>query len=228
MSYRSYIQLQIEFHLYDAHWLRAPTRTGSLDLEGLEVGDAGFHHVKVHFDEVVLYAAGFRGGEDFLPIESVLAHGHDFFGLRGPALDMHGKEAAGIFDEIVRGVVALADGGNLELEVDEPGIEKLEQQVVGALAVNHGELEVLIVKALLDTGFGREFAHFVVFIGGTLHVIHDGFLGAVECGYHHLPQADILGPGDPGLLILAELLDAEVRTYTGDAGIAQNFTELGS
>src|SRR5258708_32311619 len=82
MSYRPYLQLQIEFPLYDAHWrgkprrndtelaeegaegtiYRAPTRTGSLDLEGLKVGDAGFHHVQVHFDEVVLYAAGFRGG----------------------------------------------------------------------------------------------------------------------------------------------------------------------
>src|SRR5260370_15116879 len=124
MSYWSYIQLQIEFHLYDAHWLRAPTRTGSSDLEGLEVGDAGFHHFEVHFDEVVLYPASFRRGKDFLPIESVLADRHDFFGLRGPALDVHGKEAARILGEIVRGVVALADGGNLELELDELGIDE--------------------------------------------------------------------------------------------------------
>src|SRR6266404_8547866 len=120
MSYRPYIQLQIELHLYDAHWrgkprrndtelaeegaegtiYRAPTRTGPLDLEGLKVGDAGFHHVEVHFDEVVLYAAGFCGGEDFLPIERVLADGRDFFGLRRQALDVHGKEAAGILGEI--------------------------------------------------------------------------------------------------------------------------------
>src|SRR6266581_7278990 len=90
----------------------------TLDLQGLKIGDAGFHHVQVHFDEVISYAGGFRGGEDFLPIESVLPHRHDFFGLRRPALEVHGKEAAGIFCEIFGGVVALADGGNLELELD--------------------------------------------------------------------------------------------------------------
>src|SRR6267143_6050379 len=146
MSYRPYIQLQIEFHLYDAHWrgkprrndtelaekgaegtkYRAHTRTGSLDLEGLKVGDAGFHHVQVHFDEIILYAAGFRGGEDFLPIQSVLSHRHDFLGRRRPALHMHGKEAAGVFGEILRGVVALADSGDLKLELDELGIEKVQ------------------------------------------------------------------------------------------------------
>src|SRR5882757_9043423 len=201
---------------------------GSSDLQGVKVGDAGFHQVQVHLDEVVLYATGFRGGEDFLPIQGVLPDSHDFFGLRGPALDVHGKEAARIFGEIFGGVVALADGGNLELEFDEPGIEKVEQQVVGALAVNHGELEVLIVKALLDTGFSGKFAHFVVFAGGALHVIHGGFLGPAEAGHDHLRQADILGPGNACLLIVAQLLDAEVRTNTGDTGIAQNFLEFGS
>src|SRR6266852_3507040 len=94
------------------------------DLEIAKVGNAGFHHFQVHFDEIILYAADFRGGEDFLPIESVLADGHDFFGLRGPALNVHGKEAARVLGEILCRVVAVADGGDLELELDELGIEK--------------------------------------------------------------------------------------------------------
>src|SRR5260370_10667226 len=115
MSSRPYIQLQVDFHLDDAHGrgkprrndtelaeegaegtiYRAPTRTGSLDLEGLKVGDAGFHHVEVHFDEVVLYAAGFRGGESFFSIQSVLGPGHDFFWLSVPALDRACKQDVG-------------------------------------------------------------------------------------------------------------------------------------
>ncbi len=67
---------------------------------------------------------------------------------------MHGKEAAGIFREILGGGVALADGGNLELELDELGIEKFKQQVVGALTVHHRKLKVFVVKALLNTGLG--------------------------------------------------------------------------
>src|SRR5260370_37061613 len=114
MSSRPYIQLQVDFHLDDAHGrgkprrndtelaeegaegtiYRAPTRTGSLDLEGLKVGDAGFHHVEVHFDEVVLYAAGFRGGEGFFSIPKGLGHGPEFFLFLGPAPDGHCKETA--------------------------------------------------------------------------------------------------------------------------------------
>src|SRR5205809_5275889 len=141
------------------------------DLEGAKVGDAGFHHVQIHFDEIVFSAGGFGGDEDFLPIQSVLAYRHDFFGLRRPALDVHGKEAAGIFRKIFGGVVALADGGNLELELDELGIEKLEQQVIRALAVHGRKLEVFVMKALLEAGLGGKFAHFVVFVGGALDVV---------------------------------------------------------
>src|SRR5213080_2366853 len=198
------------------------------DLEGAKIGDAGFHQVQVHFDEVILYAGGFRGGEDFLPIESVLPHGHDFLGLRRPALNVHGKEAAGIFREIFGGVIALADGGDLELELDELGIEKFEQHVVGALAVHGRKLEVFVVKALLEAGLGGKFAHFVVFVGGALDVVQSWLLGAFEAGHDHLREADIFRPGNAGLLIVAKLLDAEVRTDAGDAGIGQNFAELGA
>src|SRR5260370_26921878 len=52
------------------------------DLQIAKVGNAGFHHVKIHFDEVILYAAGFRGGKNFLPIQSVLSHGHNFLRFR--------------------------------------------------------------------------------------------------------------------------------------------------
>src|SRR6266849_4089174 len=84
------------------------------------------------------------------------------------------------------------------------------------------------MKALLDASLGGKFAHFVVFVGRALDVVHRRFRGAVEAGDDHLLQADIFGPGKPALLILPEFLDAEMRTHTGDTGIAQNFLELGS
>src|SRR5437879_8697371 len=157
-------------------------RQNKSDLEGAKIGDAGFHQVQVHFDEVVLYPGGFRGGEDFLPIESVLTHGHDLLGLRRPALDVHGKEAAGIFREIFGGVITLANGGDLELELDELGIEKFEQHVVGALAVHRRKLEVLVMKALLEAGLGGEFSHLVVFLGGALDVGQSRFFGVLQSG----------------------------------------------
>jgi hypothetical protein len=93
-------------------------RTFASDLETAKVGDAGFHQVEVHFHEIVLDPPGFCGGEDSFPVEAVLAHGDDFLCSRGPALDVHRKEAAGIFHEILGGVVAFADGGDLELKFD--------------------------------------------------------------------------------------------------------------
>src|SRR5271170_6765289 len=92
---------------------------GISNLEIAQVGDAGFHEVEVHFDEVVFYAAGFCGGEDFFPVESALSYRNDFFSCGGPALNVHGEKAAGIFHEILGGVEAFADRGNLELEIDE-------------------------------------------------------------------------------------------------------------
>src|SRR5437667_9916470 len=203
-------------------------RQSKSDLEGAKIGDAGFHQVQVHFDEVILYAGGFRGGEDFLPIESVLPHRHDFFGLRRPALDVHGKEAAGIFRKIFGGVVALADGGNLELELDELGIEKLEQQVIRALAVHGRKLEVFVMKALLEAGLGGKFAHFVVFVGGALDVVQSRLLGAFQAGHDHLREADVFCPGNASFLIVAKRLDGEWRANAADACIAENFAELGA
>ena len=70
--------------------------------------------------------------------------------------------------------------------------------------------------------------HLVVFVGRSLHVIHGRFLRPVEAWHQHLRQADIFRPGDARCLILSEFLDAEVRTHTGDTGVAQNFPEFSS
>src|SRR4029077_9074163 len=109
---RSYLSFRGEAE----YCFRRPAGTakqGSSDLQSMKIWNAGFHHFQVHFNEVVFYAARFRGGEDFIPIESILSYRHDFLGLCGPALNVHGEEAAGVFTEIIRGVVATADGGDL-------------------------------------------------------------------------------------------------------------------
>jgi len=84
------------------------------------------------------------------------------------------------------------------------------------------------MKALLEAGLGGLLAHFVVFVGGALHVIHGGILGAVEAGNKHLREADVFGPGNSPGLVLTEFVDAEVRAHTSDTGIAENFAEVGS
>src|SRR5262249_43572466 len=43
-----------------------------LDLQRADVRNAGAHKVEVHFDEVVLDAAGLGSGEDFFPVERIL------------------------------------------------------------------------------------------------------------------------------------------------------------
>ena len=86
--------------------------------------------------------------------------------------------------------------------------------------------KVLVVKTLLDARLGRLFAHFVVFVGGSLHIIHGGLLGPAEAWHDHLRQADIFRPGDARCLIFPEFVDAEVRTHASDAGIAQNFPQF--
>jgi len=52
--------------------LLAPEAVVKTDLSGLKfakVGDAGSHHVQLHLDKVIFYAARFSCGKDFLPIE---------------------------------------------------------------------------------------------------------------------------------------------------------------
>ena len=78
----------------------------------------------------------FAAANIFVPVERALTYGDYLVSLRRPALDVHGDKAAGIFGEVIGGIVAIADGGDLELELDEPGIEKLKEQVIGPLAVD--------------------------------------------------------------------------------------------
>src|SRR5579864_7935165 len=116
------------------------------DLQAAKIRNAGPHHFQFHFDEVILYAAGFRGGEDFLPVERVLSHGHDLLGLCIPALHVHGNKSAGIFREVFRGVVAFADRRDLKLELDQLRIKQFKQEVVGALTVYLRELKILVMQ----------------------------------------------------------------------------------
>src|SRR6516164_9418712 len=81
----------------------------SSDLQITEIGHTGLHHIQVHFDKVVLDAAGSGGSEDLLPVQSILSDGHYLPGLGGPTLYVHGKEASGISHKIFRGIVAAAD-----------------------------------------------------------------------------------------------------------------------
>jgi hypothetical protein len=92
---------------------------GSSDLELMQIRNAGAHLLQIHFDEIVPDAADFCRGEDFLPVQRALSYRHNFLGFRRPALHMHGNEAAGILNEIFRGVVTLANGRHLELEFHE-------------------------------------------------------------------------------------------------------------
>src|SRR6516164_3741373 len=199
---------------------------GLSDLELLQERNAGAHLLQIHFDEIILDAADFCRAEDFLPIQRALPHCYNFLGFRRPALHMHGNEAAGILGEIFRGVVTLANGRYLELEFDEFRIQKLEQNIVGSFAVHGRKLELFVMKTLLDARFRGAFGHFVVFVSGTLHVVHRGILWAAERGHKHLGEADILCPPDAVLLVLAQLANAEMRADAGNARIAQDFAKL--
>ncbi len=54
----------------------------------------------------------------------------------------------GIFGEIFGRIVAVADGGDLELELDEFRIEKFKEQVIRPLAIDLGQLKILVVETL--------------------------------------------------------------------------------
>jgi RNA polymerase sigma factor (sigma-70 family) len=198
------------------------------DLQFAQVGHACLHHVQVHFDEIIPHTARFRRRKNLGPIKTPLSHRHDFLGLRRPPLDVHGNEAPRILGEILRSVVALADCRYLELELDQLRIEKGEQQIIGPLAINHCELEVFIVKSLLDACFGRLFTHFVVFVGRSLHIIQRRFLGPIERRHEHLRQADVFRPGNSALLVAPEFLNAEVRADAVNTCVAEYSPQLAS
>ena len=112
----------------------------------------------------------------------------------------------GYFVKVFGRIVAAADSRDLELELDQFRIEKIEQQVISPLAVDRRKFEVFVVKALLDAGPGGLFAHLVVFVGRALHIIHGRIPRVHEAGHEHLSQAKILGPGDSARLVFPSSL----------------------
>src|SRR6185437_2630073 len=196
------------------------------DLQMLQIGNAGLHERQSHFDEVIADAAGFGSGEDAFPVESSLPYGDYRFCLRVPALDVHGDEAAGVLHEVIGGIETIGDGGDLELKFDGQGIEELKEQVVSALAVDTGEFEVFVVKALNDAGLGGAVADAVVLVGGALHVVHGGVLRAAETGHQHLSEAEILCPGDASGLVLAQLVHGKMAADAGEAGVVDDAAKL--
>src|ERR1700736_3261087 len=87
-----------------------------LYLQTAKVGNAGLHQRQVHLDEIVLDAPCLRCAKYFLPIESALAHRHNLARTCRPTLHMHGNKAARVFGKVLRGIIAFADRGDLELE----------------------------------------------------------------------------------------------------------------
>ena len=135
---------------------------------------------------------------------------------------MHGIEAPRVLREILRRIISFANCRNLELKLDQLRIEKAQQQVIRPLAIHHAQLEILVMKSLLDTHLGRTLAHFVVFIGRSLHVIHGRLLRPFERRHNHLRQADVFRPGNATILIIPQFLDTEVRTRACHSRVAQN------
>src|SRR5215467_11047437 len=84
------------------------------------------------------------------------------------------------------------------------------------------------MQAPLDARLGGLFADFVVFFGRPLHVIHGRVSRPIEAGYQHLLQPDVVCPSNSARLILPEFIDVEVRAFTLDAEIAEDFPELGA
>src|ERR1022692_1016436 len=172
----------------------------SSNMELAKEGNAGLHQVEVHFDEVILEPARFCRRKDLRPVERALPHRHRFLGYRRPVLHVHRTEAPRVLRKVLGRVVAPAD---------------------------HGKLEPLIVKTLLDASLGRLLAHLVVFLGGPLHIVHSRVPRPVQTGHHHLRQAEIVCPGNSAREILPQLPDVEVRALALDPQIAEHSAQLG-
>src|ERR1700722_15157337 len=172
------------------------------------------HQRQIHLDEIVLDAACLGCGKYFVPIQGALAYRHDLAAGGPPTLNMHGNKATRVLGKVLGGIIALADGGNLELKLDQLRIEKLKKQVIRPLAIDLGKLKVLVVEALDDPSRRCPLAHSVVFVGCSLYVVQSGILRAMQAWNYHLRQAHILCPGDAVILILPQFFDREV---TADA-----------
>ena len=140
---------------------------------------------------------------------------------------MHGNEAAGILRDVLRGVIALADRRALKLELHQLGIQQVEQQIVGPFAVDLRELEILVVKTLLDAGLGGLFGDFVVSVAARFT---SSMVGVWDRrGWEPSSvSARRLSPRDPIGQIVAQLLDPEVRAFTTHASIREDLLQLGS
>ena len=142
---------------------------------------------------------------------------------------MHRVEAARVLQEVLGGDEAGRDRRHLELELDQLRIEQVEQQVVGPLAIDHRELEALVVQALLHAGLRRHGGDLVVFVRRLLHLVERRVVTAVPftqgCG-DHLRDADFFRPLDALLLALPQLTHGEVRTLGFHAMIGQDLPDF--
>src|SRR5258708_17907132 len=197
-------------------------------LQLTEVGNAGLHQWQVHLYKVILDAGSFCRGKNSFPVERVLTDGHDLASLCRPALNVHGDKTARVFGKVLGGIESIADGGHLELELDEAWIEKFKQQVIGPLAVYLRYFETFVVKSLYDTCCRCTLADAVVFVGGALDVIHGGILWAVEACNKHLRQAGIFCPRDAAVLIFPQFVEREVTADATESGIVQDALEFRS
>jgi hypothetical protein len=97
----------------------------------------------------------------------------------------------------------MVDTWNWNLTI--PGIEKLKELVVGALAVNLGQLEVLVVEALHDSGGAARSPMRLYSSAARFTSSMVGFFGPSKLGTKHLSEAQHLWPrrcGRPDLFAI--------------------------
>ena len=121
---------------------------------------------------------------------------------------------------------ALADRGHLELELHELRIEEAQQDVVGALAVDHRDLEVLVVQALLQARPGRDGGNPVYSSAARLHVVEGRRVPCAEAGGDHLRDAGVGGPGETVGLLVPQLPHGEVSACRHETVIGDDLSHL--
>jgi hypothetical protein len=112
---------------------RTGMKTGS-NVQGLEIGGTRAREVSGLFNELIFDPAHLRHGEGFDPVDAALAE-RLLRALRlahSDVLEMHREETAWVLREVVGGNQASRDGGHLELELDELGVEQVEQPVLSS------------------------------------------------------------------------------------------------
>ena len=115
------------------------------------------------------------------------------------------------------------------MEFDQLRVEQLEQKVIGALAIDHGNFEPFVMQTLLQAGFGGHLGDLIVFVGCLFNLVHGWMVAAVAIGQrcgNYLGDADSFCPVDALLLVLSKLTHGEMRTLRFEAVIRQNFVHL--